>query len=99
MLFQRLINAPTNKAITAITATIGADKAVITYVYGDEKETIDWGTISNWIVFENGEGYLSEQLIREYVMSIGQKYNTIYYNRSFNTSLGTTIQFGESENN
>ena len=75
------------------------DKAVITYVYGDEKETIDWGTISNWIVFENGEGYLSEQLIREYVMSIGQKYNTIYYNRSFNTSLGTTIQFGESENN
>ena len=75
------------------------DKAVITYVYGDEKETIDWGTISNWVMFENGEGYLSEQLIREYVMSIGQKYNTIYYNRSFNTSLGTTIEFGENENN
>ncbi len=75
------------------------DKAVITYVYGDEKETIDWSTISNWVMFENGEGYLSEQLIREYVMSIGQKYNTIYYNRSFNTSLGTTIEFGENENN
>lgn len=75
------------------------DKAVITYVYGDEKETIDWGTISNWIVFENGEGYLSEEKIREYVMSIGQKYNTIYYNRTFNTSLGTTITFSENENN
>ena len=75
------------------------DKAVITYVFGEEKETIDWDTISNWIVFENGEGYLSEEKLREYVMTLGQKYNTIYYNRSFNTSLGTTIQFGETENN
>jgi hypothetical protein len=32
-------------------------------------------------------------------MTIGQKYNTIYYNRSFTTSLGTTIEFSESENN
>ena len=75
------------------------DKAVITYVFGEEKETIDWDTISNWIVFENGEGYLSEEKLREYVMTLGQKYNTIYYNRSFNTSVGTTIQFGETENN
>ena len=44
------------------------DKAVITYVFGEEKETIDWDTISNWIVFENGEGYLSEEKLREYVM-------------------------------
>ena len=75
------------------------DKAVITYVFGEEKETIDWDTISNWVVFENGEGYLSEEKLREYVMTLGQKYNTIYYNRSFNTSVGTTIQFGETENN
>ena len=74
------------------------DKAVITYVFGEEKETIDWDTISNWIVFENGEGYLSEEKLREYVMTLGQKYNTIYYNRSFNTRVGTTIQFGETEN-
>ena len=75
------------------------DKAVITYVYGDQKESIDWGTISNWIVFENGEGYLSEEKIREYVMTIGQKYNTIYYNREFHTSSGGTVNFSESENN
>ena len=90
----------TNEELNMKVNTYNAyDKAIITYVYGDEKETIDWGTISNWIVFENGEGYLSEEKIREYVMSIGQKYNTIYYNRSFQTSLGTTIQFAENENN
>ena len=75
------------------------DKAVITYVFGDEKETIDWGTISNWVVLENGEGYLSEEKIREYVMALGQKYNTIYYPRNFTTSLGNTIEFSENDNN
>ena len=74
-------------------------KAVVTHVFGDQTERIDWDTIQNWVVFENGQGFLSEEKLREYVMQLGQKYNTIYYNRTFHTSTGTDIQFGESENN
>ena len=75
------------------------DKAVITYVFGDEKEVLDWNTICEWVVFENGEGYLSEERIREYVMTLGQKYNTIYYERSFHTTAGNDITFAENDNN
>ncbi len=75
------------------------DKAVITYVYGSEREVLDWNTICEWVVFEGGEGYLSEERIREYVMDIGQRYNTIYYERNFHTSLGTDITFSEHDNN
>ena len=74
-------------------------KAVVTHVFGDQTERIDWETIQNWVVFENGQGYLSEEKLREYVMQLGQKYNTIYYNRTFHTSTGADIKFGESENN
>ncbi len=74
------------------------DKAVITYVYGNEKEVLDWNTICDWVVFEGDQGYLSEEKIREYVMGIGQRYNTIYYQRTFHTSLGTDITFSENEN-
>ncbi len=75
------------------------DKAVITYVFGEEKEVLDWNTICDWVVFENGEGYLSEERIREYVMTLGQKYNTIYYERSFHTTGGSDITFSENDNN
>ncbi len=75
------------------------DKAVITYVYGNEKEVLDWNTICDWVEFADGQGYLSEEKIREYVMQIGQKYNTIYYERTFHTSTGTDITFSETDNN
>ncbi len=74
------------------------DKAVITYVYGSEKEVLDWNTICEWVVIDGDQGYLSEEKIREYVMGIGQRYNTIYYERAFHTSLGTDITFSEGEN-
>ena len=75
------------------------DKAVITYVFGDEKEVLDWNTICDWVMFSDSEGYLSEEKIREYVMTLGQKYNTIYYERSFHTTGGNDITFSENDNN
>ncbi len=75
------------------------DKAVITYLYGSEKEVLDWNTICDWVEFSDGQGYLSEERLREYVMQMGQKYNTIYYERTFHTSLGTDITFSEHDNN
>ncbi|MDR9831621.1 L,D-transpeptidase, partial [Vibrio sp. FNV 38] len=43
--------------------------------------------------------YLSEEKIREYVMNIGIRYNTIYYNRTFTTTGGAQVEFSEHENN
>ena len=75
------------------------DKAVITYLFGDEKEVLDWNTICDWVEFEGGQGYLSEERLREYVMNMGQKYNTIYYDRTFHTTGGSDIVFSEHDNN
>lgn len=75
------------------------DKAVITYLFGEEKVVLDWNTICDWVVFENGQGYLSEEKIREYVMAMGQNYNTIYYERPFHTTGGSDIVFSENDNN
>lgn len=75
------------------------DKAVITYVFGEEKIVLDWNTICDWVMFEGGQGYLSEEKIREYVMGLAGNYNTIYYQRSFHTTGGNDIVFSESDNN
>jgi len=74
------------------------DKAKITYLYGDQSETIDWNTIKDWVFIEDHQGMLSEEKLREYVTTIGQKYNTKYYQRDFQTSLGTTVTIPENMN-
>ena len=74
------------------------DKADITLLFGEEKIHLDWNTIREWLIIENGIGTLNETAIYEYVMGIAQKYNTIYYDRTFATSLGSTITFSGHEN-
>lgn len=67
------------------------DKAQITYDFGEQKEVLDWSTIQNWLSIEDGNATLNEQAIYEYVEQIAAKYNTIYYERTFKTSLDTTV--------
>lgn len=74
------------------------DKAVINYQFGSQTETIDWNTIKDWVFFQDGEGMLSEEKIREYVTSLASKYNTIYYDRTFTTTGGSQITIPEYEN-
>ena len=64
-------------------------KAKITYLFGSEKVVVDWNTIQKWVWIENGEAYLDEESIYEYVVSLAAQYNTRYYPRTFNTSIGT----------
>lgn len=73
-------------------------KAKITYVFGSYTESIDWDTIKNWIVIEDGVGSLNEELVYEFVERLAAKYNTRHYDRNFHTSIGTDIVIPSSEN-
>ena len=66
-------------------------KAKITYVFGSQKEVVDWSTIQNWVIIDNGTASLDEEAMYEYVVDLAYRYNTRYYDRTFNTSIGTTI--------
>lgn len=74
------------------------DKAEITYVFGEEKEVLDWNTIQNWLSIVNGSAAFDETAIRAYVTEMAAKYNSIYYERKFETSLGTTVTIPGTEN-
>ncbi len=66
-------------------------KASITYLFGDQKEVVDWEKIKGWLSIEDGEAVFDEESMYLYVMEMAQKYNTIYYDRKFYTSVGTTV--------
>ncbi len=68
-------------------------KAEITYLFGAQKEVLDWNTIQNWLTIVDGSGVLDESAVREYVAELASKYNTIYYDREFQTTGGTTVSF------
>lgn len=66
-------------------------KAEITYLFGEEKVVVDWDTIQNWLILEDGNASLDEEAIYNYVIELAQKYNTVFYDRTFETSVGTTV--------
>ena len=74
------------------------DKAKITYLFGKEKVVVDWDTIQNWLIIEDGDASLDEESIYNYVINLAAKYDTRYYDRKFHTSLGTDIVIPSSEN-
>ena len=66
-------------------------KAKITYLFGTQKQVLDWSTIKDWLRIENGVGVLDDELVYEYVEQLAYRYNTRYYERTFRTSIGTTV--------
>ena len=73
-------------------------KAKLTHVFGQEKVTIDWNTIQNWLTIENGEGVLDDYQMAVYIDGLAAKYNTRHYDRTFHTSYGYDITIPSSEN-
>ncbi len=73
-------------------------KAKLTHVYGDEKVTIDWNTIKDWLSIVDGEGVLDDYKMAEYINNMAAKYNTRHYDRHFHTSYGTEVVIPSSEN-
>lgn len=66
-------------------------KAEITYLFGEEKVVVDWDTIQDWLILEEGDARLDEEAIYNYVIDLAQKYNSAFYDRTFETSVGTTV--------
>lgn len=74
---------------------------VFIYDFGDRKEIINKGVVSNWIML-NEEGYivydennlpiLDESMIEEYVAYLGSVYNTVGMERNFQSTRGDIVK-------
>lgn len=73
-------------------------KAQITYLFGDQSEVLDWNTVQTWLSITDGNAVFDETAIRAYITEMAAKYNSIYYDRTFQTSLGTTVTIPGTEN-
>ena len=64
----------------------GLTDVVITYDFGDRKETVDREVIRGWLTRdENGDLILDKEQISAYVVSLGEKYDTVGLPRTFET--------------
>ncbi len=67
--------------------------AVITYDLGEYSFDLDKETTNPWIdINENGEAYIKEELVREYVEELYKEYSTMYKTRLFTTSAGEEVE-------
>lgn len=65
----------------------------ITYTFGDATEVLDGDTIHKWIrVDDKGTVSINKKKISNYVAGLRKKYDTIFRNREFETSYGTTVK-------
>ncbi len=65
----------------------------ITYVFGDQTETLTFDTIMEWLKIKDGKVSVKEDKVQKYVRSLAEKYETRYMDRVFHTSLGTDVTF------
>ena len=65
----------------------------ITYVFGDQTETLTFETIMDWLKIKDGKVSVKEDKVQKYVRSLAEKYETRYMDRVFHTSLGTDVTF------
>ena len=66
--------------------------AEITYDFGGDTMVIDGDVIHEWMKFtKSGKVSIDEDKVKEFVKSMGQKYDTIFRARSFKTSYGTEV--------
>ena len=65
----------------------------ITYVFGDQTETLTFDTIMDWLKIKDGKVSVKEDKVTKYVRSLAEKYETRYMDRVFHTSLGTDVTF------
>lgn len=72
-------------------------KANISLLFGEQKETVDWSTVQQWLSIEDGQGVIDEEAVYNYVYDLAAKYDTLYYQRDFTTTNGNTIHYDSSD--
>lgn len=66
---------------------------VITYTFGDVRQTLNGDTISKWIgTDENGEPYVSSQEVAAYVKELASEYDTYNKAKVLKTSYGQNVR-------
>ena len=73
-------------------------KATVNYTFGPQAEVLDWKTIKDWVVIDGESVSIDAGKARDYVEYLARNYNTIYYDRTFHTSLNTDVVIVENEN-
>lgn len=63
-------------------------KAEIVYDFGGEKQILDWETIREWIT---DDGEINEEDVYQYAENLAADYDSIYVERTFETSDGRTV--------
>ena len=87
---QRLINA--------VAELNKYSQAVVNYNFNGTIETCSGETIRNWLSL--GEDYsvqISAEAAREYIDTLGDKYNTYGTNRTFTTTGGATVEITQGD--
>ena len=69
----------------------------VTYTFGSETVVLDADTISSWLKAEGETLTLDEDAIKTYISDLANKYNTIYFPRTFHTSTGTDVTIEGNE--
>lgn len=65
--------------------------AVITYQFGDNEEVLNGDTIHEWLKVKKNKVVLQKKKVEEYVSNLRRKYDTIFTNRTFQTSYGKKV--------
>ena len=65
----------------------------ITYLFGDKSEVVDGRIINEWLsVDDNLEVIINEKSVKDYVLELSAKYNTVGIARNFKSSTGKMVE-------
>ena len=65
----------------------------ITYLFGDKSEVLDGSRINEWLsVDDNLEVIRNEKSVKDYVLELSAKYNTVGIARNFKSSTGKMVE-------
>ena len=69
----------------------GCAAVTVTYTFGDKKEVLDGMTVKDWMTYDENGNYVEnlgvlQQHIRDYVQTLGEKYNTIGTKRTLTST-------------
>jgi len=70
----------------------------ITYTFDNDVIVLDGDTIYDWLIFKkNGKIKIDENKVKDFVNSLGSKYDTIFRKRTFKTSYGNEVEIAEGD--